>query len=213
MGAPDRNVGLPIHLLYPLISSILLAVAAFSSADSVWYASASTPTTTVRFGTQNFCGYNVSDLQITNSLGCIYRGWQYQVPVNYFGFPLPDDISKNLSKVVVTSAVSFTMVLTAGVHHAYTIRYSYRASPPPNGDKVWSLAQIHFVSLIVIFLFTWIAFIAQAAIIGNAVGGDTSQGDAVAVYWGPGVWLVLASAIVHIGWGYEAVRWRVALLK
>ena len=105
------------------------------------------------------------------------------------------------------------MVLTAGVHHAYTIRYSYRASPPPNGDKVWSLAQIHFVSLIVIFLFTWIAFIAQAAIIGNAVGGDTSQGDAVAVYWGPGVWLVLASAIVHIGWGYEAVRWRVALLK
>ena len=47
MGAPDRSFGLTIHLLYPLISCILLAVAAFASADSVWYVSANTPTLTV----------------------------------------------------------------------------------------------------------------------------------------------------------------------
>ncbi len=51
------------------------------------------------------CGYNVTNLQITNDLGCIYRGWQYQLPANYFGFTLPDDISKNLSKVIVTTVV------------------------------------------------------------------------------------------------------------
>jgi hypothetical protein len=186
---------------------------------------------------------------VQNPLGCIYRGFQYQLPANYFGFPLPDDISKNLSKVAVTTVVgqpcppcpralpaltidlvffpffptfppgpsadlsAFSLVLAAGVHHAYTIRYSYRTAPIPNADKIWALAQIHFVSIIVVFLFTWIAFVAQAAIIGNAVGGDTSQGDAVAVYWGQAPWLVLASAIIHIGWGYQAVRWRVALLK
>lgn len=111
------------------------------------------------------------------------------------------------------SRVAFSLVLAAGVHHAYTIRYSYRTIPAPNADKVWALAQIHFVSLVVVFIFTWIAFISQAAIIGNSVGGDTSQGDPVAIYWGQAVWLVLASAIIHIGWGYEAVRWRVQLLK
>lgn len=46
MGAPDRTTGLPIHLLYPLISATLLAIAAFASADSVWYASANSPTLT-----------------------------------------------------------------------------------------------------------------------------------------------------------------------
>jgi len=115
--------------------------------------------------------------------------------------------------VAVTSVVAFALVLAAGVHHTYTIRYSYRADPSPNADKVWALTQIHFISVVVVFLFTWIAFIAQAAIIGNAVGGDTSQGDPVAIYWGQSTWLVLASAILHIGWGYEAVRWRASLLK
>ena len=159
------------------------------------------------------CGYNVSNLQTTDSLGCINRGYQYQLPRDYFGFALPDDIAKNLSKVAVTSVVTFSLVLAAGVHHTYTIRYSYRADPAPNADKVWALAQIHFVSVVVVFLSTWIAFIAQAAIIGNAVGGDTSEGDPVAIYWGQSTWLVLASAILHIGWGYEAVRWRASLLQ
>jgi hypothetical protein len=49
MGAPDRTVGLPIHLLYPILSLVLLAIAAFSSASSVWYVSAETPTLRVRF--------------------------------------------------------------------------------------------------------------------------------------------------------------------
>ena len=44
---PARTVGLTIHLLYPLISSILLAIAAFASADSVWYVSANTASLTV----------------------------------------------------------------------------------------------------------------------------------------------------------------------
>lgn len=49
MGAPDRTTGLPYHLLYPLISAVLLAIPAFASADSVWYVSASTSNETVRF--------------------------------------------------------------------------------------------------------------------------------------------------------------------
>ncbi|ORX36847.1 hypothetical protein BD324DRAFT_473117 [Kockovaella imperatae] len=212
MPVPDRTVGLPIHLLYPIISSVLLAVASFSSADSVWYVSANTPTETIRFAAQNYCGYNVSNLQITDKLGCIYRGWQYQIPDGYFGFDLPTDISKNFSKVVVTSVVAFALVVVAGVHHAYFIRYSFRKMPEPNKDKLWSLAQLHFVSIVVVFLFTWIAFIAQATIIGNSVGGDP-QRSAVAIYWGQSTWLVLAAAILHTGWGYEAVRWRAAMLK
>lgn len=47
MTAPDRTTALTIHLLYPLLSLILLAVAAFPSASSVWYVSANTPTMTV----------------------------------------------------------------------------------------------------------------------------------------------------------------------
>jgi len=47
MAKPDRTVGLTIHLLYPLLSCVLLAIAAFASGDSVWYASANTQTLTV----------------------------------------------------------------------------------------------------------------------------------------------------------------------
>ena len=47
MPAPNRTTGLPYHLFYPLVSGILLAVAAFSSADSVWYVSANTLSETV----------------------------------------------------------------------------------------------------------------------------------------------------------------------
>jgi hypothetical protein len=32
-----RTVGLPIHLLYPILAVILLGIAAFASADGVWY--------------------------------------------------------------------------------------------------------------------------------------------------------------------------------
>ena len=59
--------------------------------------------------------------------------------------------------------------------------------------------------------FTWCAFIAQATIIGNSVGTDPDQGQ-IGIYWGQSPWLVLASAVIHVGWGYEAVRWRAALL-
>lgn len=40
--APSRTVGLPIHLLYPILSAILLGVAGFPPAGSVWYLSAQT---------------------------------------------------------------------------------------------------------------------------------------------------------------------------
>ncbi|WWC61677.1 uncharacterized protein I303_104262 [Kwoniella dejecticola CBS 10117] len=217
MGAPDRTVGLPYHLSYPILSAVLLAIASFSSADSVWYVSVSTQTQVIRFAAQNYCGYNVSNLVITDKLGCIFRGYQYQIPSGYFGFSIPDDINLNLSKAVVTSVVAFSLVLFTGAHHAYTIRYSFRKSPEPNADKLYSLAMIHFISVSVCFMFTWIAFIVQAAIIGHAVSKSndivSNAGDGVAIYWGQSVWLVLASAVIHFGWGYEAVRWRVALLK
>ena len=51
------------------------------------------------------CCYNVSNLEITGKLGCIFRGWQYQIPGNYFEFDLPTDIAQNFSKVAVTSVV------------------------------------------------------------------------------------------------------------
>lgn len=57
----------------------------------------------------------------------------------------------------------------------------------------------------------------QAAVIGNATSysGDIINGkpNDVAVSWGQATWLVLGAAVVHFGWGYEAVRWRAALLK
>lgn len=67
----------------------------------------------------------------------------------------------------------------------------------------------------VLISFTWVAFIAQAAIVGHAVSQSNNliTEGGVAVYWGQSVWLVLGSAFVHFGWGYEAVRWRAALLK
>ncbi|WWC70389.1 uncharacterized protein I206_104339 [Kwoniella pini CBS 10737] len=223
MGGPDRTVGLPYHLFYPILSSILLAIAGFSSADSVWYVSINTQNEVIRFGSQNYCGYNVSNLITTNKLGCIFRGFQYQLPNNYFGFEIPNDINLNLSKVALTSVISFGLVLFTGIHHAYTIRYSFRKNPIPNQDKLYTLSMIHFISVSICFLLTWVAFIVQAAIIGHAVSqsnniisnNDNSQeiGNGVAIYWGQSVWLVLASAVIHFGWGYEAVRWRVALLK
>ncbi|WVR07198.1 hypothetical protein IAU60_004239 [Kwoniella sp. DSM 27419] len=223
MGA-HRTVGLPYHLTYPLLSAALLCIAAFASADSVWYVSVNTQSETIRFAAQDYCGYNVSDLVITNKLGCIFRGYQWQIPSGYFGFPVPDDINLNLSKVAVTSVVAFALVLVSGIHHAYTIRYSFRLDPLPDKDKLYSLCMIHFISVVVCFGFTWIAFVAQAAVIGAAVsrsnniqatnagpGGSSTSG--VAIYWGQSPWLVLASAVIHFGWGSEAVRWRVSLLK
>jgi hypothetical protein len=46
---PDRTTGLPIHLLYPLIALILLAIPAFASADQVWYVAAVTREMRVTF--------------------------------------------------------------------------------------------------------------------------------------------------------------------
>lgn len=101
----SKTVGLPYHLGYPLISCILLAVAAFSSADSVWYVSVATEDRVVRFASQDYCGYNASNLIINGKLGCIFRGFQYQIPNGYFGFTVPNDINMNLSKVLVTNVV------------------------------------------------------------------------------------------------------------
>ncbi|KAI9639539.1 uncharacterized protein MKK02DRAFT_39849 [Dioszegia hungarica] len=217
MGAPYRTVGLPIHLLYPILSLVLLAIAAFSSASSVWYVSAETPTLRVRFAATDYCGYNMSNLVVIAKVGCISRGWEWQIPQNYFGFPVPEDVAVNLSRVAVTSAVAFGLVLVAGLWHAYVIRYSFRKSPAPNKDKLYSCALIHFVSVSVVFMFTWIAFIAQAAVIGNATkySGDLINGNPneVAIQWGQSSWLVLGAAVIHFGWGYEAVRWRAAILK
>lgn len=101
----SKTVGLPYHLGYPLISCIFLAIAAFSSADSVWYVSVATKDQVIRFASQDYCGYDASNLIITGKLGCIFRGFQYQIPDGYFGFAVPNDINMNLSKAVVTNVV------------------------------------------------------------------------------------------------------------
>jgi hypothetical protein len=51
------------------------------------------------------CGYNMSNLVVIAKVGCISRGWEWQIPQNYFGFPVPEDVAVNLSRVAVTSAV------------------------------------------------------------------------------------------------------------
>ena len=165
--APSRTVGLPIHLLYPILSAILLGVAAFPTAGSVWYVSAQTnilavsplppsshlnlthgtvihstlvltivpgplcftglvsppspgltlhspifrkwgggsgnslETSAKLMGAYCSCGYNVTSLAITTKVGCIYRGWEWQIPDRYFGFPLPDEINISLSRVAI----------------------------------------------------------------------------------------------------------------
>lgn len=78
---------------------------------------------------------------------------------------------------------------------------------------MYGLAQIHFITVAVCFLFTFIAFVAQAAVVGRAVAlsGDLETGG-VTMYWGQSPFLVLAAGLVHLGWGYEAVRWRTELL-
>lgn len=118
------------------------------------------------------CGYNISNLVITGKQGCINRGFGWSIPSSYFGFPLPDDINYNLSRVAVTSVVgecvfrafghcslsslihaAFAFVLASGLHHAYAIRYSYRLSPAPNEDKMYTLVQIHLISVGVCFMY------------------------------------------------------------
>lgn len=127
-----------------------------------------------------------------------------------------------MSPVVRHAEAAFAFTLANGLPHAYTIRYSYRLNPAPNKDKVFTLVQIHIVSVGVILLyvgghvhvddrFTWTAFVAQAAVIGNATGhsGEVFNGeDSVVINWGQGPWLVLGAGVVKIGWLYEAVRWR-----
>lgn len=62
--------------------------------------------------------------------------------------------------------------------------------------------------------FTWVAFIAQAAVIGHSLSQSNNliTDGGVAVYWGQSAFLVLGSAVIHFGWGYKAVRWRTALM-
>ncbi|KAL7421546.1 hypothetical protein Q5752_003315 [Cryptotrichosporon argae] len=212
-----RTVGLPYHLGYPIVSFVLLALAAFASADDIWYASVATDTELVRFGATNYCGYTLSSSVITSSLGCLYRGFSYTLPSSYFGFALPSTLTHNLAPTAATSAAAFALVLVAGLHHAYVIRYSYRKNPEPNKDKLWSLTQIHAVSVGITFVFTWVAFAVQAGTVGSATSWSDSAsgsdaGATVTVYWGQAPWLVLASAVLHAPWGWEAVRWRASQL-
>jgi hypothetical protein len=47
----------------------------------------------------------MSDLVQTDKIGCVQRGFEWTVPVRYFGFALPADIAMNLSRVSVLSVV------------------------------------------------------------------------------------------------------------
>jgi hypothetical protein len=133
------------------------------------------------------------------------------------------------------SSSAFALVVASLFVHAYSIRYSFRKAPAPNVDKMWSLAQIHFISTLVCFVyvplsysdclsaddrFTWITFIAVAAVVGRAVSFSNdpetltagTERYGVGIYWGQSPWLILGSAVIHFGWLYEAVRWRVSLM-
>jgi hypothetical protein len=63
----------------------------------------------------------MTNLVVSSKLGCISRGWEWQIPRDYFGFPVPQDIATNLSRVAVTSAVGTSSPLLSS---CYTL-------PPP----------------------------------------------------------------------------------
>lgn len=187
---------------------------------------------------------------IAGKQGCIQRGFEWQVPPNYFGFRLPDDIAYNLSKVAVTSVVGTPLPHTLLPKFAaedpqrscwfwYLVCFTHtrsatrlRSRPNPTRTSCTlsvscTLSPSRFASCKLLpegtskpssadrLRFTFIAFIAQAAVIGNATrySGDiiNDQSNNVAIEWGQSTWLVLAAACVHFGWGYEAVRWRTKL--
>lgn len=82
---------------------------------------------------------------------------------------------------------------------------------------------MHIVSVFTCLIFTWCAFIAQAALVGNATkyfndlvtvrSGVAVQSTSVGIYWGQSPWLVLGAAVTMVEWAYEAVRWRNTLAK
>jgi hypothetical protein len=68
--------------------------------------------------------------------------------------------------------------------------------------------QIHFVLVMAITLFTWLAFIILVAICGAPANTHALQEKQVVIWWGSSCWLVVAAATLLLPWGYEAVRWR-----
>ncbi len=82
--APPRSYGLPYHILYLVVSLILIAIPAFSTAASVYWLSANTSTLQLRFGSRDYCGYNATAVQgvaLDSALGCIYAGKSIDCPL------------------------------------------------------------------------------------------------------------------------------------
>jgi hypothetical protein len=101
MAASARSTGLPWHLLHPLVIVVLLSIATWTSAVSVWLASANSLTTQIRFGPRDYCGYNITvvdGVKFYDALGCIDAGWSYQVDRQAVGVALPAAVSTSLSK-------------------------------------------------------------------------------------------------------------------
>ncbi len=104
--APVRSWGLPWHTLYPLMSLTLIAIPAFVSANSLWWVSVNTSTFQIRFGTQDWCGYNRTAEKgsaIYHAVGCIFGGTSYTVATENLGeVSLPNSVASSLSKGVAT---------------------------------------------------------------------------------------------------------------
>ena len=80
---------------------MLVAIPAFSSASSIYFVSANSPTRQIRFGSKSYCGFNITQtegIQRHESLGCIGAGYSYTLDSNAMGMYLPSAITVSLGK-------------------------------------------------------------------------------------------------------------------
>jgi hypothetical protein len=88
-------------MLYPAIAFILITIPTFTSSQSIWLVSANTSTKQIRFGPQDFCGFNRTHgagTDVYRALGCVYGGTSYTVAKEDLDIVLPSSISYSLSK-------------------------------------------------------------------------------------------------------------------
>jgi hypothetical protein len=80
---------------------VLVAIPAFSSAASIHFVSANSPSMQIKFGSKSYCGYNITQtegVQHHQSLGCVSAGFSYTIDHKAIGMYLPSAITLSLSK-------------------------------------------------------------------------------------------------------------------
>ena len=96
---------------------ILVAIPAFSTADSIHFVSANSPTMQIRFGSKSYCGYNITQtegIQKHEALGCVSAGFSYTIDHKAMSMYLPSAITVSLSKaaaMLIVCKVSLSLYI------------------------------------------------------------------------------------------------------